>query len=804
MSFRCLLIAAAAALFTLNAQQKTAGGAWQVYGGDKGFTRYSPLDQINRENVRNLHVLWRRSALDPQITDKFPDLTSSNYFRGTPIIVDGVLYAPDGVGLVEAFDAATGRTKWVQQPIEPTLKEAAGQSTRGVAYWRKQSDERIVSIRRDYLYAIDAKTGKPIRDFGDNGRVWLDRHAPDGAGYFGYPGPFVVNDVIVVGGNGGGKTGENYGDDGFESHSSPEDIRGYDIHSGRLLWTFHVLPRKGEPGYETWGKGSAEYMGNMAAWASLTADEQLGYVYVPLSAPTVSYYGGHRPGKNLYSDSLLCLNAKTGKLVWYFQMVHHDLWDYDSATPPVLGDITVDGKRIKAVIASNKTGFLYVFDRVTGKPVWPIEERPVPQSTTPGEETWPTQPFPTKPPAFDRQGFTADDLIDFTPELHQKALEFASHYVLGPLFTPPSLMADGKKGTLAMPSAWGSGNWNTGAFDPETGIYYAVSMTQPTAYGLKKTTDPKATMAYWVPFGADEQPAQQRQQNRTPRRELLPGEVAKNDNPGDETGGLKIDGLPLMKPPYGRITALDLNKGTKLWTVANGDGPRNHPLLKNLNLPPLGNLGRPVALVTKTLLFLGDASNALYGRAGIAGPAKFRAYDKVTGELISQIDLPVGTTGGPMTYMADGKQLVIVPIGGKGYGAGWLALGVSNEREVTSASPASSAPSSMLAAVDQAQAEHGRQVFGEKCASCHGANLGGEHAPALTGNTFWAEWDQQTARALYGRIISTMPPDSPGSLAEADAISLVVHILQANGLPSGGAAIQSANQLNSLKLVRPK
>ena len=474
-----------------------------------------------------------------------------------------------------------------------------------------------------------------------------------------------------MGGNGGGKTGEGYGDDGFESHSSPENIRGYDIHTGKLLWTFHVLPHKGEPGYETWGKGSAEYMGNMAAWASLTADEQLGYVYVPLSAPTVSYYGGHRPGKNLYSDSLLCLNAKTGKLVWYFQMVHHDLWDYDSATPPVLGDITVAGRRIKAVIASNKTGFLYVFDRVTGKPVWPIEERPVPQSTTPGEETWPTQPFPTKPPAFDRQGFTVDDLIDFTPELHQKALEFASHYVLGPLFTPPSLMTADKKGTLAMPSAWGAGNWNTGAFDPQTGIYYAVSMTQPTAYGLKKTTDPKATMAYWIPFGADERPARVRPR---PRRELLPGEEEESDT--NETGGLKIDGLPLMKPPYGRITALDLNKGTKLWMVPNGDGPRNNPLLKDLNLPPLGNLGRPVALVTKTLLFLGDASNALYGRAGIAGPAKFRAYDKATGQLISQIDLPVGTTGGPMTYMADGKQLIIVPIGGKGYGAGWLALGL--------------------------------------------------------------------------------------------------------------------------------
>src|SRR5580698_10292537 len=498
------LVATAAALSFILSAQSNSAGEWLTYGGDKGFSRYSPLDQINRDNVSKLGIVWGRPAVDPQIKDKFPDLSPSNYFRGTPIMVNGVLYAPDGVGLVEAFDAVTGRTKWVQQPVEPTLKEAAGESTRGVAYWHKGSEERIVSIRGQYLYAMDAKTGAPERDFGENGRLSLKRDTSDNAPYFGWPGPFIVNDVIVVGGHGGGRAAGGYGDGGFDAGAKPEDLRGYDIHSGGLLWTFHVMPRKGEPGYETWGKGSAEYMGNMAAWASMTADEQLGYVYVPLSAPTVSYYGGHRPGKNLYSDSLLALNVKTGKLVWYFQMVHHDLWDYDSATPPVLGDITVDGKRIKAVIASNKTGFLYVFDRVTGRPVWPIEERPVPQSTTPGEATWPTQPFPTKPPAFDRQGFTEEDLTDFTPELHRKALEIASQYKLGPLFTPPSLMADGKKGTLAMPSAWGTGNWNTGAFDPETGIYYAVSMTQPTAYGLKKATDPKATMDYWVPFGEDE------------------------------------------------------------------------------------------------------------------------------------------------------------------------------------------------------------------------------------------------------------------------------------------------------------
>jgi len=789
-----LAVLVGSSIITAVAQHKPAG-EWRSYGGDKGLTRYSPIDQINRDNVKGLRVVWRRPALDPQISDKFPDLVSSNYFRGTPIVVNGVLYAPDGVGLIEAFDAATGKTKWVQQPVEPTLKEAAGQSTRGVAYWAKGADERIVSIRRDYLYALDAKTGKTCRDFGENGRVWLSRHTADDAGYFGFPGPFIVNDVIVIGGNGGGKTGEGYGDDGFDSHAKPEDIRGYDIHTGKQLWTFHVLPHKGEPGYDTWGKGSAEYMGNMAAWGSMTADEQLGYVYVPLSAPTVSYYGGHRPGKNLYSDSLVALNAKTGKVVWYFQMVHHDLWDYDSASPPVLADLTVEGKRIKAVIASNKTGFLYVFDRVTGKPVWPIEERPVPQSATPGEETWPTQPFPTKPPAFDRQGFSEDDLIDFTPELRRRALEIASRYKLGPLFTPPSLMTESSKGTLAMPSAWGAGNWNTGAFDPETGIYYAVSMTQATAYGLAKTTNPKATMDYWVPFGESEQP----RPTTRPQRKLLPGEVPEDyPEPPDP---LQIEGLPLMKPPYGRITAIDMNTGTKLWMVPNGDGPRNHPLLKDLNLPPLGNLGRPVALVTKTLLFLGDASNALFGRAGIAGPAKFRAYDKATGQLLWQMDLPVGTTGGPMTYLANGKQLIVLPIGGKGYGAGWLALALTGQEAPT---VTSTTAATVAATFNPEQARQGQAVYQGKCASCHGTSLeGGAHAPALTGNTFWGQWDQQTARALYGRIISTMPPDSPGSLSERDTINIVNYVLQSNGLP-GGESIEGANRLDRLMLSRPR
>lgn len=628
---------------------------WSYFGGSKRFDRYSALSQIDRSTVSRLHTLWTRPGLDASLTDQFPDLVPSNYMRGTPIMIGGVLYAPDAVGLVEAFDALTGKTLWVQKPFEPTLKEAAGQSTRGVDFWQQGAEQRIVAVRGEYLYLLDAKTGAPIAAFGDRGRVSLNRHTPDGAAYFGFNGPMVVGDVIIVGGNGGGKAGGGYGDGGPEIAARPEDVRAFDVRTGRQLWQFNIIPRAGQPGHETWGKGSADVVGNMAAWAPLSADEQLGYVYVPLSAPTNSYYGGHRPGDNLYANCLVVLNARTGKLVWYFQMVHHDLWDYDNASAPTLGDITVGGKRIKAVMQPNKNGFLFVFDRVTGKPVWPIVEKPVPQGILPGEATSPTQPFPTKPPAFDQQGVTAEDLMDFTPALHQQALKFMEHYVSGPLFTPPSLDDDpatGKKGSLDAPSAWGSGNWNTGAFDPETGIYYAVSMTLPGVYGLRKPTGPGAQIAYEFP--------EERDAAAEPEPVYGPGP----------------QGLPLLKPPYGRVTALDLNEGEKLWTVANGDGPRNHPLLKNLNLPPLGSIGRPVPLVTKTLLFLGESSDALFGGAGVGGPAHFTAYDKTNGSVVWQTTLPAGTTGGPITYQVHGRQIIVVPVGGKDYGNAWIAFGL--------------------------------------------------------------------------------------------------------------------------------
>ena len=632
----------------IRAQQEPVEGEWRYFGGDRAFTRYSPLDQINRHNVGNLRILWRRPAVDSRLAEVFPDLREFAYLKSTPIMVDGVLYAPNALGLVEAFDPGTGETLWRQELFAPRLQLVSGESTRGVDYWTDGSEQRLFVVRGEYLYALDPKTGIPHRDFGDRGRANLHWNKPLAGSFTWSNGPIVVGDVVVIAGNTGNVTGGAFdwaGDaSAAKKEATPEDVRGYDVRSGRLLWTFHVVPQRGEFGVDTWGNDSWKYSGDQGSWCCLTADEELGYVYIPTSAPTANAYGGHRPGDNLFANSLVALDAKTGQRMWHFQMVHHDLWDYDTVGPATLGDITVNGKLIKAVMQPSKTGFLYVFDRVTGEPVWPIEERPVPQSTVPGEYTSPTQPFPTKPPPFDRQGLTEDDLIDFTPALRAKALEFVKSFVLGPIFTPPSLWSNepgGKKGTLMMPGAWGAGSWNTGAFDPETGMYYAVSRTNPYVRGLVKPSDPEATIDY----------VQRSQVSH-------------------------LQGLPIPKPPWGRITAIDLNRGEHAWMVANGDGPRNHRLLKGLDLPPLGIPGRPTPLVTKTLLFIGEGSDAIYGvTAGMSGK-KFRAYDKATGQVLWETELPAGTTGGPMTYLFNGKQYIVVAIGGWDHPSEWVALGL--------------------------------------------------------------------------------------------------------------------------------
>ena len=643
----CLVLAGSVVVRAQDAGSQP-GGEWRYYGGNKGFTRYSPLDQINLDNVGDLEILWRRPKVDPQLRQAFPDLTINDNLRSTPIMVAGVLYAPNGVGLVEAFDAGTGRTVWGQEPFDSSPEGMTGSSSRGLDYWESGTDQRVFVTRSGYLYALNARTGAYYPGFGKDGRVDLDRDLPWAGNFWSTGGPVVVGDVVVVAGNGGGG-----GDFGNKKEAAPEDVRGYDVRTGELMWTFHVRPRPGEFGEDTWGD-SWWYGGAMGAWCGLSADEELGYVYVPLTAPSNSLYGGHRPGDNLYADSLVAIDAKTGKRVWHFQMVHHDLWDYDNIGAPVLGDITVDGKQIKAVMQPNKTGFVYVFNRETGEPVWPIEERPVPQSTVPGERTSPTQPFPTKPPPFDRQGLTEDDLIDFTPELRAEALRIMDQYVTGPIFTPPSLADEAANGTLVVPGTWGAANWHTPAFDPETGIFYAASHTLPYINDMVAATG-DATMDYVIksaPPGVGRGWRQSHQELATPF------------------------GLPLTKPPYGRLTAIDMNRGEHVWQVAVGDGPRDHPMLRDLDLPPLGIANRAAPLVTKTMLFIGEGSDAMLGVARGAWGTMFRALNKATGETIWEMELPAGTTSAPMTYLDNGKQYVVVAVGGRDYPAEWIALGL--------------------------------------------------------------------------------------------------------------------------------
>jgi glucose dehydrogenase len=634
----------------LAAQHGAPGGEWRSHGGDPASTKYAPLDQITKANVSQLRIAWRRPAVDPSLVRDMPNFSFSHDFRATPLMVGGVLYSSNGVGLVEAFNPGTGATLWVQQPFSDEPERGVrGNSTRGIAYWSADNDRRLFVIRGEFLIALDPGTGRPIAAWGDAGRVNLRRGlGPRASTYSSSSGPQVCGDVVMA--------GANMTDAPQTKVQPPGDVQAFDVRTGKPRWAFHVIPQAGETGNETWEKDSWAYSGQANLWSLISVDEELGLAYFPLTSATNDMYGGHRLGNNLFANTLVCVRCATGQRVWHYQIVHHDLWDYDLPAAPVLADITVDGRRIKAVVQVTKQAFAFVFDRTNGQPVWPIEERPVPASDTPGERTSPTQPFPTKPPPFDRQGVTVDDLIDFTPALRAEALTLIKQYRIGPLFTPPSIRGDGPdatKGTVQLPGSVGGADWQGAAFDPDTGMLYVVSITGPFVADLVKG-DPKRTDLDYVP-GLRAYP------------------------PGPQ-------GLPLLKPPYGRITAIDLTKGDIAWVTPNGDGPRDHPLLKGLNLPALGNPGRGGLLVTKTLLFIGEGDPVMV-RAGSrlrpemprsiapgAGGTKFRALDKATGAVLWETAFTAGTTGAPMTYMHAGKQYIVVAIGGVDADAEYIAL----------------------------------------------------------------------------------------------------------------------------------
>jgi quinoprotein glucose dehydrogenase len=612
---------------------------WRFYSGDNGASKYSPLDQINKDNVAELRVLWRHPQVDPALIAANPQLRPSNRYMSTPIMADGVLYVTNGIGLAEAIDPETGKTIWTQRPVVPGPEGLIGGTiSKGVAYWRNGEEARILTVRQQYLFALDARNGEPFRDFGDAGKVDLTFTGSFVRPYRWGGVPLVIGDTVIVGASMLGQ------DSATRKEGTPGDVRAYDVRSGRLRWTFHVIPRQGEAGIETWNDNSWEYTGAGNVWSMMSADEELGYVYLPTSSPTNDMYGGHRQGNNLYSSSIVCVDARTGKPVWHFQTVHHDLFDYDNTAAPILVDITVGARKIKALAQVTKQGFVFVLDRVTGEPVWPVEERPVPRSTVPGEETSPTQPFPTKPGPFETQDLSAANLIDFTPELRAEAEEIIKQYVTGPLFTPPSIRGDGPgatKGTLQVAGAAGGASWPGAAFDPETGLLYVPSRSNPFVADLVEGNPEQTNLEY-----------------RAGTRPLIQGPR----------------GLPLTKPPYGRITAIDLNRGEHLWMVANGDGPRDHPDLKALNPGPLGEAVPSAAIVTKTLLFVTEADPITPRTPPGAGGRHFKALDKATGQTVWQIELEAGANGAPMTYMFNGKQYIVVAIGGQNHPAELVAL----------------------------------------------------------------------------------------------------------------------------------
>jgi quinoprotein glucose dehydrogenase len=591
---------------------------WPVYGGNLASQFYSPLDQIGADNVGDLRIAWRWHAgnFGPR-----PEIKSET----TPLMIDGVLYATAGITRnVAAIDAKTGETLWLWRPDEGERFDNAPRkiSGRGVAYWVDGDDARILTVTPGFhLVALDADTGLPVREFGEAGVVdmmqWL-RGPADNIEIGSTSPPIVVGDVVVVGPAHGVGARPN------SKEQTKGDVRGFDVRTGELVWTFHTVPEPGEFGYDTWLNDSARFTGNAGVWGPMAADPELGLVYLPVEMPTSDMYGGERPGANLFGNSLVAVDVQTGERVWHQQLIHHDIWDWDNPTSPILLDVEVDGRPVKAVVQLTKQAFAYAFDRATGEPLWPLEERPVPQSDVPGEWTSPTQPFPTKPAAYDRQGVSEDDLIDFTPEIKQAALESLHDLRIGPMFTPPSLLEadDGTRGTLVLPHYGGGANWEGGAADPETGLLYVASQTSPAVFALRP--DPSYTDIRYV--------------------------FANGPVPDPF-------GLPLVKPPWGRITAIDMNTGEHAWMVPNGATPddvANNPALEGLDIPPTGKASRALLLVTKTLVFAGE---------GYGGDPILRALDKRTGRTLAEIELPGVTSSKPMTYMVDGKQYVVIAVG---------------------------------------------------------------------------------------------------------------------------------------------
>jgi quinoprotein glucose dehydrogenase len=658
------------------AQRGTADGEWRTYGGDLGHTRYAPLAQIDASNFNRLEVAWRFK------TDSLGPNREFN-FQSTPLMVDGVVYSTAGSRrAVVALDAGNGELLWIHRLDEGQRGQVAPRqlSGRGLAYWENGNDKRIVYVTPGYqMIALDARTGERVEAFGDDGIVDLkeniDQRLDPLNGEIGlHATPIVAKNVIIVGA--AHPTGANP----TSARMTKGYVRAYDARTGERLWIFHTVPMRGEFGTESWLRASNEYTGNTGVWAQISVDEELETVYLPVEQATGDYYGAERPGDNLFSETLLAVDLNTGKRKWHYQLVHHGVWDFDIPCAPILFDTVVDGRPVKAVAQPTKQAFLYVFDRVTGQPLWPIEERPVPQGDVPGEWYSPTQPIPTKPAAYDRQGVTENDLIDFTPELRREALDVVRWHKMGPLFTPPVVSnINGPLGTLMAPSQDGGTNWQGGSFDPETRILYVASGSTVVSKAVVAPYAGQSEMAYIegnavtgprTTGGSGSAAGGGRSEFRpTERRQLTPDDPSR----GPPKLALSVQGLPLLKPPYGRISAIDMTRGEILWQVAHGETPddiKNHPLLEGLTIPRTGQSGSPGTLVTKTLLISGERLNTTTPE-GLG--AMLRAYDKATGREVGAVYMPAPQSGSPMTYEHGGEQYLVVAISGAQYAGELLA-----------------------------------------------------------------------------------------------------------------------------------
>jgi len=667
---------------TPSAFPSTRNGEWPMYTADLRGSKYSPLDQINASNFNRLEVAWRFK------TDNLG--TRPEYkLEGTPIMVKGSIYTTGGTRrAVVSLDAKTGEVNWVYSLREGTRAAIAPRqlSGRGVSYWTDgKGDERVIFVTTGYrLVELNAKTGTPVATFGRNGILDLKEGAVFGTGTqidlekgeIGvHSTPTVVNDMVIVG---------SAFKEGFTvvTHNNTKGlVRAFDVKTGKKIWQFNTIPRPGEFGNDTWEENSWSFNGNTGVWTQITVDPDAGLVYLPVESPTSDTYGGHRPGNNLFGESLVAVDIKTGVRKWHFQFVHHPIWDMDMSSAPLLVDATIDGQPRKLVASPSKQAFLYVFDRITGQPIWPMPETPVPQSDVPGEKTSPTQPMPSKPPAYARNYLKIpDDVIDFTPALRAQALENLKRYKNGPLYNPPIVgHNDGLVGAINIGNAGGGTNWPGASFDPETHIVYAQAANSGvSAFSVRPPPPGFSDMRYVSGREGSEF-----------REALGPGFGTAADSPlggrppepppapaaGPVIPPLNVDGLPIVKPPYGVLSAINLDRGDLMWQVPHGETPdniRNHPLLKGLNIPRTGQPGSIGLMVTKTLVVLGDPQ--VTAPEGRPRGAMLRAYDKQSGKEVGAVFMPAGQSGSPMTYSVDGRQYIIVAVSGGNYSGEYISF----------------------------------------------------------------------------------------------------------------------------------